>query len=726
MRACLTILVLYLLLHTTTARLVASDETGDKGAGDSVEISNKKNTSSDFFERKIRPVLIEHCYACHSAEGKQIEGGLRVDSREALRRGGESGPAVLPKQASESLILAALKYESLEMPPDRKLSEEIVRDFEKWIADGAHDPRDEAATSSEDVPSSIDYEQGRKFWSFQRPTQYELPPHSIQGWTQSRIDHFIAAKLDAHQLTPAPPASTPMLLRRLTYDLTGLPPTLEQLARWNKYASNELVDNVTQELLASPAFGEHWARMWLDLMRYADDQAHIVGNDQSLFFPNSHLYRQWVISALNADMPYDRFIELQLAADIVTPDNTEDDVALGFVGLGPKYYRRNSPEVQAEEWEDRVDVLSQGLLGLTVACARCHDHKYDPIGTADYYALAGVFASVEMFNQPLDPAREKDEKGHAKDPKDARHVIRDVNTRNLSIMVRGDVNRLGPVVPRGFLTVLSNDMRREFRQGSGRAELASEIVSRDNPLTARVLVNRVWGQLVGKPLVGTPSNFGNLGERPTHPELLDDLAVRFMDNGWSLKWLCHEIVSSTTYQQSSSVENSQTDPQNQWLSRMNRKRLSVEQWRDGVLLASDRLEERSAAQNIDPSEPQASARTIYSAASRLKLNPMLALFDYPDPNTHSAGRARTTSAAQKLFLMNSPFMVEHARTLAERLREQTVNVRESIDVLYRLLFARQATTEELFAAAEFLRLDGGNFDQYTHAVLMSNEMFFIE
>ncbi len=724
-RAYLTILVLWLGLHPAAARLVGSDEVGDKEAGQTTD-SDKQNVKIDFFERKIRPILVEHCYSCHSSEGKQIEGGLRVDSREALRRGGESGPAVLPKQSSDSLLIAALKYESLEMPPDQKLSAEVVKDFEKWIADGAHDPRDEAAAPSEEVPSSIDFEQGRKFWSFQRPTQHQLPPHGIPNWAQSRIDHFIAAKFEQHQLSPAPPAERHVLLRRLTYDLTGLPPTPEQLARWNRHEAYEVVDTVTQELLTSPAYGEHWARMWLDLMRYADDQAHIVGNDQSLFFPNSHLYRQWVISAFNADLPYDRFIELQLAADIVTPDDHEDDVALGFVGLGPKYYRRNSPEVQAEEWEDRVDVLSQGLLGLTIACARCHDHKYDPIGTADYYALAGVFASVEMFNQPLDPNREKNEKGQAKDPKDAMHVIRDVDSRDLSIMVRGDVNRLGPVVPRGFLTVFSSDVRREFHQGSGRAELAGEIISRENPLTARVLVNRVWGQLIGKPLVGTPSNFGNLGQRPTHPELLDDLSVRFMDNGWSLKWLCQEIVSSATYQQSSSAENLQADPQNQWLSRMHRKRLSVEQWRDAVLSACGRLEERPASQNIDPSEPQATARTIYSASSRLKLNPMLALFDYPDPNTHSAGRAKTTSAAQKLFLMNSPFMVEHANTLAERLREHTRNVHEAVDELYRRLFARPATEEELLAAADFLRLDGGNFDQYTHAVMMSNEMFFIE
>jgi hypothetical protein len=685
----------------------------------------------DFFERKIRPVLVEHCYACHSAEGNDIEGGLRVDSREALQRGGEGGPAVVPHQADKSLLLAAIKYEDLEMPPDRKLSDPIVADFEKWISLGAPDPRQETAAPVESVQSSIDFEQGRKFWSFQTPVRHSLPEHPFSAWPQSSIDHFVAARWTEHNLQPAPPAERHSLLRRLSFDLTGLPPTPVQLARWSALEPQQLVDEVTRELQASTAFGEHWARMWLDLMRYAEDQAHIVGNDQSLCFPNSHLYRQWVITALNADMPYDRFIQLQLAADLLTPEDSEDDVALGFIGLGPKYYRRNSPEVQAEEWEDRVDVLSRGLLGLTVACARCHDHKYDPIGTADYYALAGVFASVEMFNRPLDDQRTTTDKGHAKEAKDALHVVRDVTPQDLSIMIRGDVNRRGPVIPRGFLTVLTSDSKRQqFTEGSGRAELAREIASPGNPLTARVLVNRVWGHLMGQPLVGTPSNFGSLGDRPTHPELLDDLAVRFMDNGWSLKWLCREIVSSAAYQQSSFVADAEVDPSNQWLARMHRKRLSIEQWRDAVLQASGRLNccatPEPGHENIDPSDPLATRRTIYSQASRLKLNPMLALFDYPDPNTHSDGRAQTTTATQKLFIMNSPFMIQHASALAERLRESAGSVDETIEQLYQVLLAREPTTDEVLAATQFLRLDGGNLDQYVQAVMMSNETLFID
>ncbi len=681
----------------------------------------------DFFEKKIRPVLVEHCYACHSKDGKQIEGGLRLDSREAMRRGGETGPAVLPRKVENSLLISAIKYESLEMPPKEKLSDEIIQDFEKWILLGAPDPREETTAEVEEVKSAIDYEKGRQFWSFQRPILPQLPPHGLSNWTRNRIDHFVASELEKQQLAPSARAENSVLLRRLSFDLTGLPPSREQLTKWETYPQESLVDDVAEELLASTTFGEHWARLWLDLMRYADDQAHIVGNDKSLFFPNSHLYRNWVIDALNRDMPYDRFVQLQLAADILTPQDLDDDVALGFVGLGPKYYRRNSPEVQAEEWEDRVDVLSRGLLGLTVACARCHDHKYDPIGTADYYALAGVFASTEMFNRPFDEKLETNEKGHAKDPVNALHIIRDIGPQDLAIMVRGDVNRRGQVVPRGFLTVLSKDQRTDFRDGSGRLELAREITSPDNPLTARVFVNRVWARLIGQPLVATPSNFGNLGERPTHPQLLDDLAVGFMSHGWSLKWLCSEIVSSATYQQQCSAQVDSTDPQNRWLSHMNRKRLSIEQWRDALLMASGKLlPYDQKTPRIDPSDPNSSHRTIYSEASRLKLNPLLSLFDYPDPNTHSDARSQTISAAQKLFMMNSPFMVQNAQTIAQRLQSTTATIRETIDDLYVALLSRKATQDETLVAIEYLNSDGSNFDEYVHAVMMSNEVLLLD
>ncbi len=703
----------------------------------------------DFFESNIRPVLVEHCYACHSLSGDQIEGGLRLDSRESIRRGGDSGPAVEPHRVDGSLLISALKYESLEMPPDRKLPQEVIADFEKWIGQGAVDPRDEPARPQAEVESEIDFTAAGRFWSFRPPVEVEPPVVQDSHFANTRIDQFIRSRLAALSLEPAPAADTTTLLRRLTYDLTGLPPNADQLTRRPQLADEVRLRDMVDELLSSPAFGEHWVRMWLDLMRYAEDQAHIVGNNTELCFPNSYRYRDWVIEALNRDMPYDQFIRLQLAADQLTPDDPADDVALGFIGLGPKYYRRNAPEVMADEWEDRVDVVSRGLLGLTVACARCHDHKYDPISTADYYALAGVFASTEMYNRPLNPDAEQEKNGQAKKPEDALHIVRDAQAKNLEIMIRGDVHRLGPTVPRGFLTILSpapnathrtaerdsqssegirtSFERTSFTQGSGRAELAEHIASNENPLTARVFVNRVWNRLIGKPLVGTPSNFGSLGERPTHPDLLDDLAIRFMQEGWSLKWLCREIVCSATYRQSSCQATAERlDPENRWLARMNRKRLHVEQWRDALLLASGRLDGSLGGGSIDPSDPTATRRTIYSEASRLKLNPMLALFDYPDPNTHSARRAQTTTASQKLFLMNSPLLVSSAQHLAQRLRSQHSTIKQAIDEVYRLLFSREPTSIEFAMAVDYLSVDGENFDELIHALMITNEMFFID
>lgn len=679
----------------------------------------------EFFESKIRPVLVEHCYACHSAEGQQIEGGLRLDTRQAMLRGGESGPAVAPGNLEKSLLISAIKYESLEMPPDQKLPVDVIAHFEQWIEWGAIDPREESASPVEQVKSEIDFEQGRRFWSFQPAERADSPEHSMRDWSRNAIDDFIASGMEEHGLRPSPMATRQQLLRRLSFDLIGLPPTAEQMEQFDALEFEAGYSALVDSLLMSEGFGEHWTRMWLDLMRYADDQAHIVGNNSSLFFPNSYLYRDWVIAAFNRDLPYDRFIELQLAADLVTPDDRSDDVALGFIGLGPKYYQRNAPEVMSDEWEDRVDVLSRGLLGLTVACARCHDHKYDPIGTSDYYALAGVFASLEMFNRPLTADCETDDQGQAKDPAQAVHIVRDVKPRDLPVMIRGDVHRTGPVVPRGFLTVLSSGERAEFKSGSGREELARFIASEQNPLTARVFVNRVWARLIGKPLVGTPSNFGNLGERPTHPDLLDDLARRFVENGWSLKWLCREIVTSATYRQSS-IADASGDPENVWLARMNRKRLSIEQWRDAILAASGKLETTVGGKNIDPQDPSVTRRTLYSEASRLKLHPMLALFDYPDPNVHSSRRAQTTSATQKLFLMNSPFMIENAKALSGEMKKQQRSVKGAVEAAYGRLYARRPTPIELEMATEFIGFGGENTEDYVHALMMANEMFFID
>ncbi len=693
----------------------------------------------EFFERKIRPVLVEQCYKCHSSKAKSPKGGLLLDTRERIRHGGDSGPAVVPGDVESSLILDAIRYDLLEMPPDKKLPDPVIADFETWIRMGAPDPREETTTATAEVASAktIDLAKAREFWSFQPPKTHPAPEVSDPAWIKRPIDAFVLAKLEQAGLSPSPEADRPTLIRRVTFDLTGLPPSPEEVEAFVADEAPDAYERLVDRLLGSPHYGERWARMWLDVARYGEDQAHIVGNDRSLCYPNAYRYRDWVIQALNDDLPYDRFVILQLAADLVEPTNEADLPALGFLGLGPKYYQRNSPAVMADEWEDRVDVVTRGLQGLTVACARCHDHKFDPIPTSDYYALAGVFASTEMFNRPIGEKVETNKNGQAKKPDDAIHIVRDGKSTDLNVYIRGNVNQKGPVAKRHFLSVLSQDDEPEpfarSENESGRRELARSIARRDNPLTARVLVNRVWSQIFGRPLVGTPSNFGALGEMPTHPELLDDLAVRFMESGWSLKWLQRELVLSATYRQSSHADPKTrvVDPENRLLGHMNRRRLDVEAWRDALLSVVGRLDGTVGGPSIDPKDPNERRRTVYSAVSRLELNGMLAMFDFPDPNVHSERRVRTTTPLQKLFVLNSPFMVRLSDALVERLNTDSgEDDRCRIERAYRVLYGRPPTESEIALGIEYLGASPderrANWPSYAQVLLASNELLMID
>jgi hypothetical protein len=700
--------------------------------------------STDFFETKIRPVLVTQCYACHSIEAEQqgkLKGGLLLDTRDGLRTGGDSGPAIVPGEPDAGVLLKALRYDDdVQMPPKGKLPEAIIKDFEVWIKAGANDPRTTAADVEKKPATGIDIAASKTFWAFQPPKEHPTPLVQDQSRPRTKIDHFIQAKLGEAQLSPAPPADQRTLIRRLYFDLIGLPPAPEQVEAFVADRSPQAYEKLVDRLLASPQYGERWARLWLDVARYAEDQAHIVGNDQSLTYPNAYLYRDWVIQALNDDLPYDQFIKLQLAADLVEGEDTPNLAALGFIGLGPKYYSRGQLAVMADEWEDRVDVVGRGLLGLTLACSRCHDHKYDPIRTEDYYGLAGVFAGTQMFNRPLSDAVEKKDKGdtdEAKDPKDALHIVREGKPTDLPVFIRGDVNNKGPVAPRHFPAVLCDDEPKPFTAGSGRRELAEAIVDPKNPLTARVIVNRVWAAYFGRGLVATPSNFGTLGERPTHPDLLDDLAARFMKNGWSLKWLHREIVRSATYRQSSltNPQSSLQDPDNRLLARMPRRRLTAESWRDAVLAVTGRLDITTVGgPSIDPLDPKETRRTLYSQVSRLDLNRMLALFDFPDPNVSAEKRAETTTPLQKLFVLNSPFMIAQAEALAERLKKDVADPtsegdRKRIDLAYRLLYSRPATAAEVELGLTYLDNGDdrdGRWRQYAHVLLAANEMMFVD
>jgi hypothetical protein len=695
--------------------------------------------SLEFFESRIRPVLIEHCYECHSAASETPEAGLRLDTRLGLLTGGDSGPALSPGDAAGSLLLSALRYKGLEMPPDRKLPDEVVRDFETWIRGGAVDPREgDASPVGRDA---IDFAAGREFWSLRSVQRHEPPVVRDRDRINGRIDTFIQAQLEEAGLTPSLAADRRTLIRRATFDLIGLPPTPEDVDAFLFDDRPDAYQRVVDRLLADPRYGERQARMWLDIARYAEDQAHIVGDDQSLFYPNAWLYRDWVINAFNADLPYDRFLMLQLAADQLDVDETQL-AALGFLGLGPKYYRRNAPEVMAEEWEDRVDVVTRGLLALSVACARCHDHKYDPVSTEDYYALAGIFAGTEMFNRPLGTDCEIEKNGEAKNPAEAMHVVRDAEPRDLPVFVRGNLNAKGEVVPRRFLTVLCEEPT-PFKSGSGRRDLAEAIATDENPLTARVIVNRVWGSHFGRPLVETPSDFGRRGSTPTHPELLDDLAARFMENGWSIKHLRREIVLSAAYQRNSEnlaferetadsvdVAPNLADPENRLLWRMDRRRLDIEQWRDAVLAISGELVETVGGPSIEVDNPAARRRSVYGVVSRFQLNPMLSLFDFPDPNAHSARREETVTPLQKLFVLNSDFLMRHAETLARRLAEGPGPDEARIQWAYRLVYGREATGEEIRLAEDFLAVADDQratrWTQYAQVLLASNELLFLD
>ncbi len=534
------------------------------------------------------------------------------------------------------------------------------------------------------------------------------------------IDRHIARAAGEYGLGLSPPAGYGTLARRLSFDLAGLPPPLE----W--YREKPPLEKMVDSLLASPHFGERMASMWMGVARYAEDQAHQVGDDVKHFYPNAYLYRQWVVDAFNRDLPFERFVQMQLAADLIAPGSREDLPALGFLGLGPKYYERNRLQVKATEWEDRVDTVTRGFLGLTVACARCHDHKFDPVSTEDYYALAGVFASIELANVPYNLPE-----GLPEDSPERRlytaHVVEEARPTDLNVFIRGDVERKGPVVPRSFLPILSQGEPPPFSGSeSGRRELAQAISA--NPQAARVYVNRIWQELFGQGLVRTPSNFGSLGERATHPELLEELARRFQESGGSTKWLVRQLVLSDAYRQASAPRQPEArlDPDNRHLWRMNRRRMTVEMWRDSLLSASLSLDPRGG-RSMELSDPENRRRTLYGRISRLKLDPLLARFDYPDPNVHSGRRSNTTTSLQKLFALNSPLALDLARELARRLSREADSDAERVRLAYRILFFREPGEQEEALALDFLQSNPEDgWDLYAQALMSSNEALYID
>ncbi len=753
-----------------------------------------------FFESKIRPVLVESCYQCHSTDEK-IKGGLNLDTREGIRHGGDSGPAVTPGNLEKSLLWTAINWSEsdYEMPPKRKLPANVIADFRQWIEMGAPDPR---IADQVIVKTEIDIEAGKQFWSFKKPAKQLPPTVEDRQWPESDVDRFILAKLEEAELKPAPDAQPGTLLRRLYFDLTGLPPSIKDLERYArawKENPEKAYEAEVDRLLASDQYGERWGRHWLDVARYAES----TGKEVNMAFPQAWRYRDYVINSFNSDKPYDEFVREQIAGDLlpIKDDNDwqENLVATGFLAIGPKGLNERSPRQFAYDLADeQVDTTTQAILGLTVSCARCHDHKSDPIPTADYYSLAGIFLSTKTYfgtvnaiqnrrgtkllELPIPDAnpihslstREKailqermadSEKRFGQLEIQAaqdraagrssnagqqlqrlRSVIAQINARlkgydengkaktfamgvqdqshpfEPTVLLRGEIEKPAQKVERGFPQVLCDEPVKLPSDSSGRLELARWLASKENPLTARVMVNRVWGKLFGSSIVTSENNFGATGKAPSHPELLDYLAVRFMDNNWSIKSLLRQLVLTRTYQTSSEFHPLafKKDPENTLQWRHNPKKIDAEALRDSMLMASGKLDLQRpvgseiakhgdgriglprSPRGISSSSDKPNYRSVYLPIARDNLPEALTLFDPADPNLVTGKREETNVPDQALYLMNNPFVIEQAEAMAKRLIAEADTPLERFSKAFLLCYARPATNKEIEATKAFI------------------------
>ncbi len=776
-----------------------------------------------FFEAKIRPVLVKHCYECHSAESGKSKGGLMLDTKHGIREGGETGPAVVPGDAAKSLLLTAIKHSDpdLEMPPkEPQLPKAVIADFETWIKAGADDPRESAEKAAERPP--VDVAAGKQFWSYKKPV---MPKQAFGG-----IDGFIREKLSAAGLKPAPPAERVVLLRRLSFDLTGLPPPdVSDKSDLSDYERH------VDELLQSPRFGERWGRHWLDVVRYAESN----GRESNLTFPHAWRYRDYVIDAVNADVPFDRFITEQLAGDLLPAKGDAERarllIATGFLALGPKGLNEMSKaQFAADVADEQLDTVTRAVMASSIACARCHDHKTEPFSMEDYYGFAGIFKSTQTFygnwidsennnhghlirlpevpgqtivGKTLPETRVKqlktdlaklnademeqnkyiakakienrdisgefnkllgnalrilwtrggvegaleavDDKGRAlplcMGVKDAKRIT------DSALYERGEIAHPGKTVPRGFPRVMDLKISMPKEQ-SGRLELAKWLTSRENPLTARVMVNRVWRHLFGAGLVRTVDNFGFSGERPSHPELLDYLAIKFMDGGWSVKKLIKEIVMSETYRRTSFSTRSETelensvyvDPDNRLLSHTNKRRLDAEVIRDSMLAVSGLLDTSrrpgSLVAELDgqsvsligfktklpPDLDGSHRRSIYLPVVRDHLPDVLEQFDVANPNLVTGDRDVTNVPLQALYLLNGPFVQEMAAALAKRIESAPNRVQRAFE----LCFHRSPDAQEVALADDFLQKAPGDdlkrLAAFCQALLCSAEIRFAD
>jgi len=782
--------------------------------------ASEQPASADFFEKRVRPVLVQQCYKCHSASSEKLKGNLYLDTRDGMIQGGDTGPAIVPGHPEKSLLITAINYsdQDMQMPPKTRLAANVVADLTRWVQAGAPWPKEAGAVTARPAgPVGVlaNYDRLRKeHWAWQPLKAPAVPAVKNTSWPHSDIDRFVLAKLDEVGLKPVADADKTTLIRRVAFDLIGLPPTPEEVSSFVADPSPNAYEKVVDRLLASPAFGERWGRHWLDVARYAES----TGSSRNVPYTYAWRYRDYVIDAFNQDKPYDRFLTEQIAGDLLPfrseQQHNEQLIATGFLAIGVKdLNERDRVKYNLDNVDEQIDVTTRSIMALTVACARCHDHKFDPIPTAEYYSLAGIFKSTTILagvqgrtkgaqkknydapemllhlanagqaetaslGSPAAPAvdsnadasnalqakadllREKLKKlkaaGNASIP--ARRAtrqqlnavesqlqslqagggslapalstasaggqtmgVRDADRpQDCAICLHGEPHEPGSVVPRGFVKLVPSDSLSSIEPNhSGRLELAAWLTSPQNPLTPRVMANRIWGHLFGEGIVRTVDNFGSTGEAPANQPLLDDLAVDFMKGGWSVKQLVRRIALSHAYQLSSASSPAALaiDPGDRLTWRMAPRRLDAEEIRDAILTASGKLDRSHEAGSPAAGLPVAEIkvaklgtrldenahRSVYLPILRDLVPPVLDLFDFAEPTMVIGTRDNTTVATQALYLMNDPFVTAQAREMGERVQNATgMDDPARVDYAYRLALGRAATTAEKSRAARFL------------------------
>jgi|UniRef100_UPI003784ABF3 hypothetical protein len=737
-----------------------------------------------FFESKIRPVLVKQCYECHSQGAKKLGGKLLLDAPSEMIVGGESGPSLIPGKPDESLIIQAVRYDGLEMPPKKKLPEQVVNDFITWVKMGAPDPREVVPKTAGKMKKAPQ----EPLWSLLPVANPTPPVVKKRDWPRESLDAFILAKIEQKGHQPTADADWRTLIRRLSFDLVGLPPP-------SSLVDSSDLPGVVDHLLNSPHFGERWGRHWLDVARYAESNGN-DGLSRNPSFPHAWRYRDYVIRAFNEDMPYDRFITEQLAGDLLPADSPAQRdrqlVATGLLALGAKPAKAMNDNFEMDVVADQINVIGSGIMGLSVGCARCHDHKTDPIPTRDYYALAGIFKSSETMwgaaahqglTAPQTPLHElqsaakviprfevepiikanpphrppaKPSFKYAADAPLAMGLREAKAVTDCKLNIDGESKKLGPEVPRGFLSACGSidaALLPDMTQ-SGRLQLAQWLTSPRHPLTARVMVNRVWQQLFGEGLVRTPDDFGVSGEQPTHPELLDHLATRFMREGWSIKRLIRSIVLSRAYQLSSQCDEKlrEADPDNLLHARHNRRRLDAESVRDAMLAATGDLNPQPAQgsliqhrdvliNELPPLHQPSQHRSVYLLMLRNSMPPELTPFNLPDATTITGRRDASTLATQSLYMLNNAFIVGQSKRFASKVRQASEDTTARVHFAYRQALARDATETELRRAQDFLRetdlmLASAQNDAnqrlsdawaaFCQALLVSNELRYVD